>query len=69
LELAAYLGQQLGVRRERLVEEVARVALERYLREPAPGVTIVADAVIPLVVEELALAGRMRERRPPKGSP
>ena len=62
LELAAHLGQQVGVRGERLVEEVAGVALERDLGEPAPGVAVVADPVIPLVVEELAVAGRLRQR-------
>ena len=62
LELAAHLGEQVGVLRHRPVEEVAGVALERQLAQMAPCGAVVADPVVPLVVDELA-GGVARRRR------
>src|SRR5690349_6645244 len=62
LELAPDLGEELGMGRERLVEEIAGIARERNLAEPAPSAPVVADPVVPLVVEERAVAtGRRRD--------
>src|SRR6266516_1007316 len=58
LELAAHLGQQARVVGERLAEELARVAREADLREPAPAAAVVADQVVPLVVEESVVVVR-----------
>src|SRR5262249_35798707 len=64
LELAAHFGQEVRVARERISEELSRVATEGDLFEVAPARPIVANRVVPLVVIEAAPLFRSAAQAP-----
>ena len=64
--MAAHLRQHLGVARQRLSEEIAVVAGERNLAQPAPFAPIIRQHVVPFVVGVVGiLVAPVHQHQPP----